>query len=437
MKNSKSKFKTKRRTSEIFNDITLYSDYDYFYMENPNYFLTFSDVADHENQINNGIDIIKNIIILSPNYDIKNNFETSIKHFENEKKIESNLNDYGNYNTYIAQQFPIDPFINENNDETKNKKNDIIPNNNINYFLEKTDKISIINFINSNLNLIKISDNLQVAKVKRDSNSIELNLSQIIYIDESLNLKELIQLYKIAVETIIKYFDYLKLPEHIQDALNNNESLILACKSPINFKKGKKQNLMKLINENDKQKEISTNENLENLENIKKELVNSMVKSCSLSLEKTNLSFGILDYILAEGITIDLLVDAGMELCVGIDETPERIKELRLRLKNQILKSLEDINVIALLISAIRCEEDFKTNRVREVDVSDDPAYLYTDEVLGIAIANQIAGTKATFNFKRYDEEKPGILSKLGPMVDDIFAGLIAGCMSKIFEEEY
>ncbi|WP_297898570.1 phosphatidylglycerophosphatase A [Methanobrevibacter sp.] len=437
MKNSKSKFKTKRRTSEIFNDITLYSDYDYFYMENPNYFLTFSDVADHENQINNGIDIIKNIIILSPNYDIKNNFETSIKHFENEKKIESNLNDYGNYNTYIAQQFPIDPFINENNDETKNKKNDIIPNNNINYFLEKTDKISIINFINSNLNLIKISDNLQVAKVKRDSNSIELNLSQIIYIDESLNLKELIQLYKIAVETKIKYFDYLKLPEHIQDALNNNESLILACKSPINFKKGKKQNLMKLINENDKQKEISTNENLENLENIKKELVNSMVKSCSLSLEKTNLSFGILDYILAEGITIDLLVDAGMELCVGIDETPERIKELRLRLKNQILKSLEDINVIALLISAIRCEEDFKTNRVREVDVSDDPAYLYTDEVLGIAIANQIAGTKATFNFKRYDEEKPGILSKLGPMVDDIFAGLIAGCMSKIFEEEY
>ncbi len=437
MKNSKSKFKTKRRTSEIFNDITLYSDYDYFYMENPNYFLTFSDGAGHENQINNGIDIIKNIIILSPNYDIKNNFETSIKHFENEKKIESNLNDYGNYNTYIAQQFPIDPFINENNDETKNKKKDIIPNNNINYFLEKTDKISIINFINSNLNLIKISDNLQVAKVKRDSNSIELNLSQIIYIDESLNLKELIQLYKIAVETKIKYFDYLKLPEHIQDALNNNESLILACKSPINFKKGKKQNLMKLINENDKQKEISTNENLENLENIKKELVNSMVKSCSLSLEKTNLSFGILDYILAEGITIDLLVDAGMELCVGIDETPERIKELRLRLKNQILKSLEDINVIALLISAIRCEEDFKTNRVREVDVSDDPAYLYTDEVLGIAIANQIAGTKATFNFKRYDEEKPGILSKLGPMVDDIFAGLIAGCMSKIFEEEY
>ncbi|WP_404805312.1 phosphatidylglycerophosphatase A, partial [Methanobrevibacter smithii] len=72
---------------------------------------------------------------------------------------------------------------------------------------------------------------------------------------------------------------------------------------------------------------------------------------------------------------------------------------------------------------------------IREVDVSDDPAYLYTDEVLGLAISNQIAGTKATFNFKRYDEAKPGIIGGLGPMVDDIFAGLIAGCMSKIFEE--
>ena len=35
----------------------------------------------------------------------------------------------------------------------------------------------------------------------------------------------------------------------------------------------------------------------------------------------------------------------------------------------------------------------------------------------------------------RLYEAKPGIIGGLGPMVDDIFAGLIAGCMSKIFEE--
>ncbi len=48
---------------------------------------------------------------------------------------------------------------------------------------------------------------------------------------------------------------------------------------------------------------------------------------------------------------------------------------------------------------------------------------------------HQIAGTKAIFNFKRYDEEKPGVIGKLGPVLDDVFAGLVADCMSKIFEE--
>jgi phosphatidylglycerophosphatase A len=54
---------------------------------------------------------------------------------------------------------------------------------------------------------------------------------------------------------------------------------------------------------------------------------------------------------------------------------------------------------------------------------------------MGMSVANQIAGTKAIFNFKRYDEAKPGVIANLGPVLDDIFAGLIAGCMSKIFED--
>ena len=104
-------------------------------------------------------------------------------------------------------------------------------------------------------------------------------------------------------------------------------------------------------------------------------------------------------------------------------------------MKAQILKSITDINVIALIVAAMRTEQDLTGNRIREVDVRDDPAHLYTDEVLGLAISNQIAGTKATFNFKRYDEAKPGIIYGLPPMLDDIFAGLIAGCVSKIFED--
>ena len=104
-------------------------------------------------------------------------------------------------------------------------------------------------------------------------------------------------------------------------------------------------------------------------------------------------------------------------------------------MKEQILKSLTDINVITLLVAAMRMEQDLTGNRIRELNVNDGSAYLYTDEVLGLAISNQIAGTKAIFNYKRYAEAKPGIIYGLPPVLDDIFAGLIAGCISKIFEE--
>jgi alpha-ribazole phosphatase CobZ len=120
-----------------------------------------------------------------------------------------------------------------------------------------------------------------------------------------------------------------------------------------------------------------------------------------------------------------------MKLCVGVEIN----EELHDKIQEQILKSLGDLNVVSFIIAGIRLEEDYMKHRVEGVNVDDDPAYLYSDEVFGMSIANQIAGTKAIFNFKRYDEEKPGIIGELGPVLDDVFAGLVAGCMSKIFEE--
>mgnify|MGYP003321524029 CR=1 FL=1 len=149
--------------------------------------------------------------------------------------------------------------------------------------------------------------------------------------------------------------------------------------------------------------------------------------SLPYKVEKLNLTFGILDYFVSEGILIGDLVDAGMEL---VDE--EVTDELKSKMKEQILKSLSDIDVITLLVAAMRTEQDLNGNRIREIDANDD---FYTGKVLGLAISNQIAGTKATFNFKKYAEAKPGIIYGLPPMLDDIFAGLIAGCVSKIFEE--
>lgn len=154
-------------------------------------------------------------------------------------------------------------------------------------------------------------------------------------------------------------------------------------------------------------------------------------KATISSLEKLGYPQSITQFLSASGVEIDDLVEAGAELLVGVDDSPE----LRARIKGQLVKSLQDINVISLVLAGIRVEADYQHHRVRDVEVDDDPAYLYADEVLGMAIANQIAGTKAIFNFKRYDEIKPGIISKLGPMLDDVCAGLVAGCLSRIFEE--
>lgn len=148
-------------------------------------------------------------------------------------------------------------------------------------------------------------------------------------------------------------------------------------------------------------------------------------------MENKQMSYTIYELMSGVGVEVSQLVDAGLELLAGV----ERTSELEIVLEEQIRKSLEDINVVVLIVAGIRVEEDLQKHRIMGINVDDDPAYLYSDEVMGMAIANQIAGTKAIFNFKRYDEEKPGIIGTLGPMLDDVFAGLVAGSMSKVFEE--
>ena len=138
--------------------------------------------------------------------------------------------------------------------------------------------------------------------------------------------------------------------------------------------------------------------------------------------------FGILDYFVAEGILIGDLVDAGLEL-VDVVEVTEGLKD---KMKAQIFKSLTDIDVITLLMAAMRVELDTAGRGIREIN---NGSYSCASEVLGLAIANQIGGTRAALDFKRYARAKPGIIYGLPPMLDDAFAGLIAGCVSKVFED--
>ena len=69
---------------------------------------------------------------------------------------------------------------------------------------------------------------------------------------------------------------------------------------------------------------------------------------------KSGFSKNVVDFIEGIGIKIDDLVEAGMQLCVGVEET----KELHDKLHQQILKSLKDLNVVSFIIAGIRLEED-------------------------------------------------------------------------------
>lgn len=141
--------------------------------------------------------------------------------------------------------------------------------------------------------------------------------------------------------------------------------------------------------------------------------------------------FEILERLERCDVVLSDIIDAAMELYVphGIDAV-----EARSRLLEKILAALNDPNVCSLLIAAILLEDDL-VNRREHSDLADDPVFLLADEIIGMAIAELIGGTYARFEFTRYDQQKPGILSCLGPFLDDAVAGLIAGCTSRLYSE--
>jgi alpha-ribazole phosphatase CobZ len=237
----------------------------------------------------------------------------------------------------------------------------------------------------------------------------KLFLNILVLIDHELNSRTMVKLYKSIVESklaamwdmgVINHFSFDPMD------MEDDESILMASKG------------------------ITDDLNIQLTEELNYTVQRSVREAVKNALLKSGFPKGVLDYMKDVGVEVDDLVNAGMELIVGVTET----QEIREKLKKQIYHSLEDLNVVSFIIAGIRLEEDYEKHRVRGVDVDDDPAYLYSDEVFGMSVANQIAGTKAIFNFKRYDEAKPGVISELGPVLDDIFAGLIAGCMSKIFE---
>lgn len=141
--------------------------------------------------------------------------------------------------------------------------------------------------------------------------------------------------------------------------------------------------------------------------------------------------FGIEERLQQKGVHVDSMVSAAMLLYVPHGLGPE---EAARNIREKILKYLQDPNIASLLLGAILLEDELFV-RQKDSGIQDDPVYLLSDEIIGMAIAECIGGTYARFEFTRYDQKKPGILAALGPFLDDAVAGLIAGCTSRLYSE--
>jgi len=132
-----------------------------------------------------------------------------------------------------------------------------------------------------------------------------------------------------------------------------------------------------------------------------------------------------------KGITLDAIVETAMGLYIS-KGMPE--EQTSMNITEKIQKYLKDPNVSSLLIGAVLLEEELYEKR-KNSEIAEDPVFLLSDEIIGMAIAECIGGTYTRFEFTLYDQKKPGILATLGPFPDDAVAGLIAGCTSRLYSE--
>jgi len=142
----------------------------------------------------------------------------------------------------------------------------------------------------------------------------------------------------------------------------------------------------------------------------------------------------LLRYLEERGVKLKDLVETALELFVphpGVEDREQATKIILQEFKD----ALTDVNVSTLVVACYRAEEDAKAGLIPNLTKErfmGRPG-LVTDELLGMTIANYIAGAKGIFEFVRFDQSKPGILARLGPITNDAVGGLIAGCSSNMY----
>ncbi|MFP4655605.1 MAG: alpha-ribazole phosphatase CobZ [Methanohalobium sp.] len=135
------------------------------------------------------------------------------------------------------------------------------------------------------------------------------------------------------------------------------------------------------------------------------------------------------------GVSKEALVDTAMELYFshpGI-ETRDKAENIFTR---ELEIAFSDPNLCILVYSGILLEKEGKAGTLPNLSKSSyekDLSFIIADEVLGMSISKYISGDKGMFEYVRFDKEKPGILSKLGPFMDDVVAGIVGGVSANMY----
>jgi alpha-ribazole phosphatase CobZ len=164
---------------------------------------------------------------------------------------------------------------------------------------------------------------------------------------------------------------------------------------------------------------------------VKAAVISNLVKRGDLPRMGT-----FMDVLKEKGITEHDMWEAALKLYLPAPEW--NTDDIRRRFGSKLKILSEDINVSSLIQGAVALEEIGNKDCIFAMPrgmFAKDPIHLIADEIIGMQIAQYIAGTRGIFEFHRFDRHKPGIISELGPFMDDMLCGLIGGVMSSIYTD--
>ncbi len=151
---------------------------------------------------------------------------------------------------------------------------------------------------------------------------------------------------------------------------------------------------------------------------------------------KANTPMDLLSILERKGVGMDELWSAAKELYYP--NPAWDTEDIHRRFVEHINMLRDDVNANTLVQAAVLMEDEGNRDNIHGLyqgEFMKDPMHLVTDEILGMALAEYIAGTRGLFEFTRYDKKKPGVIKDLGPFLDDIVGALIGGTMSKIYTD--